>query len=116
MRTVLVVEDEPLVREMIAYEIEQAGYGVLEAQTAEEGLAVLRQRPVSLLFTDIRLPGRMDGWDLAEAARAVQPDLPVIYATGFSAEEPRLVPKSIFFHKPYRPSAVLSAIRELTGA
>src|SRR5689334_18576839 len=93
-RTVLVVEDEPLVRDTIVHELEDAGFGVLEAETAEAGLAILQQRPVSLLFTDIRLPGPMDGWGLAEAARVLFPNLPVIYATGFTAEEPRLVPKS----------------------
>ena len=114
-RTVLVVEDEPLVRDTIVQELEAAGLSVLEAETAEAGLAILNQRPVCLLFTDIRLPGPMDGWGLAEAARSLQPDLPVIYATGFSAEEPRLVPQSVFLRKPYRPSAVLSAIAKLTG-
>ena len=73
-RTVLVVEDEPLVRETIVCELEDAGFGVLEAETAETGLTILKQRPVSLLFTDIRLPGSMDGWGLAEAARASSGD------------------------------------------
>jgi CheY-like chemotaxis protein len=111
----LVVEDEPLVRDTIVHELEEAGFGVLEAETAEAGLAILNERPVCLLFTDIRLPGSMDGWGLAEAARALHPDLPVIYATGFTAEGPRLVPKSVFLQKPYRPSAVLSVIEKLTG-
>ena len=115
MRTVLVVEDEPLVRDTIVHELEEAGFSVLEAETAEAGLAILNERPVCLLFTDIRLPGSMDGWGLAEAARALHPDLPVIYATGFTAEGPRLVPKSVFLQKPYRPSAVLSVIEKLTG-
>ena len=111
----VVVEDEPLVRDTIVHELEEAGFGVLEAETAEAGLAILNERPVCLLFTDIRLPGSMDGWGLAEAARALHPDLPVIYATGFTAEGPRLVPKSVFLQKPYRPSAVLSVIEKLTG-
>ena len=112
---VLVVEDEPLVRETIVCELEDAGFGVLEAETAETGLAILKQHPVSLLFTDIRLPGFMDGWDLAEAARSLDPKLPVIYATGFTAEDPRLVPQAVLLRKPYRPSAVLAVIRKLVG-
>ena len=115
MRTVLVVEDEPLVRDTIVHELEEAGFSVLEAETAAAGLAILNEGPVCLLFTDIRLPGSMDGWGLAEAARALHPDLPVIYATGFTTEGPRLVPKSVFLQKPYRPSAVLSVIEKLTG-
>ncbi len=114
-RTILVVEDEELVRETIAAELEDAGFVVIEADTAEQGLEVLEERPVGVLFTDIRLPGRLDGWELAERARSLYPELPVIYATGFSAEEPRFVPKSIFLRKPYLPSAVVAAIDKLTG-
>ena len=114
-RTILVVEDEELVRETIAAELRDAGYIVIEAETAEQGLNVLEEMPVGVLFTDIRLPGKMNGWELAERARSLHPELPVIYATGFSAEEPRLVSDSIFLRKPYLPSAVIAAIARLTG-
>jgi CheY-like chemotaxis protein len=114
-RTVLVVEDESLVRETITAELEDAGFIVIEAETAEEGLEILEGKPVDVLFTDIRLPGRMDGWDLAERARDLHADLPVIYATGFSAEQPRFVADSVFLRKPYLPSAVLAAIEKLVG-
>jgi CheY-like chemotaxis protein len=114
-RTVLVVEDEELVRETIVSELQDAGFAVLEAETAEQGIELLEESPVGVLFTDIRLPGRLDGWDLAEKARALYPNLPVIYATGFSAVQPRLVPESIFLRKPYLPSAVIAAIEKLTG-
>jgi CheY-like chemotaxis protein len=114
-RTVLVVEDDELVRETVVGELLDQGYLVIEAGTAEEGFEVLEKRPVGVLFTDIRLPGRMDGWDLAEAARAVNPHLPVIYATGYSPEAPRFVEKSIFLRKPYLPSAVVAAIERLVG-
>jgi CheY-like chemotaxis protein len=112
-RTILVVEDETLVRETIAVELEDAGFAVLEAETAEEGLEILGQTPVGVLFTDIRLPGRMDGWELAERARSLHPNLPIIYATGFSAEEPRFVSDSVFLRKPYLPSAVIAAVEKL---
>ena len=114
-KAVLVVEDESLIRETIADELEDAGFLVLEAETAEQGLEILESKPVHVLFTDIRLPGVLDGWSLAERARALDPNLPVIYATGFSAEEPRFVPKSVFLRKPYLPSAVLAAIEKLIG-
>src|SRR3712207_74059 len=115
-RTVLVVEDDELVRETVVGELADQGYVVIEAVTAEEGLEVIEKRPVGVLFTDIRLPGRMDGWDLAEAARALNPHLPVIYATGYSPEAPRFVEKSIFLRKPYLPSAVVAAIERLVGS
>jgi CheY-like chemotaxis protein len=112
-RTILVVEDEELVRETISAELQDAGFIVLEAETAEQGLEMLEEKPVGVLFTDIRLPGSVDGWDLAEKARSLYPNLPVIYATGFSAEQPRFVPQSIFLRKPYLPSAVVAAIQKL---
>lgn len=112
-RTVLVVEDEALVRDTIVWELEDAGYEVIEAVTAEDGLAILQKRPVGVLFTDIRLPGAMDGWQLAEAARTLHPTLPVIYATGYSAEEPRLVAGGVFLRKPYLPSTVIAVIEKL---
>ena len=111
---VLVVEDEPLVREVVAEELRDAGYEVLEAVTAEEGLSLLEgDVEVAVLLTDIRLPGALTGWDLAEAARRLRPGLPVIYATGYSEEQPRQVPGSLFMHKPYRPSAIIRAVEDL---
>jgi CheY-like chemotaxis protein len=69
--------------------------------------------PIDLLFTDIRMPGRLTGWDVAEQARTLRPGLPVIYATGYSEDAPRLVPGARFFKKPYRAIAIIDAAREL---
>lgn len=102
---VLVVEDEPLLREMIAFEFESSGFEVFDAGSAEEALQRLSQMPsLDLLFTDIRLPG-MDGWSLATEVRARQPDAPVIYASG-NAERQELLPRSEFIQKPYRPEQI----------
>lgn len=110
----LVVEDEPLVRELIVLELEDAGYDVVEAEDGPTALAILHDRPsVSLLFTDIRLPGGLTGWDIAERARALRPDLPVIYTTGYSSDGPRLVAGAEFLRKPYRSAMVLEAIDRL---
>jgi CheY-like chemotaxis protein len=114
-RTILVVEDDHLVRDTIVNALMDADYPVVEAETAEQGLELIERQPVALLFTDIRLPGALDGWQLAEQARALHPNLPVIYATGFSAEEPRLVPNGIFLRKPYLPSTVIATIEKLLG-
>lgn len=109
----LVVEDEALVRQLVVLELEDAGYDVVEAETGEEALAALRRHPgIQLLFTDIRLPGSLCGWDIAERARAMRPDLPVIYATGYSGDL-RLVPGSEFMRKPYKPAAVIQCMRDL---
>lgn len=111
--TILIVEDDPLVRETVVGGLQERGYAIVESESGEEALRLLEERPVSLLFTDIRLLDRMDGWELAERARALKPDLPVIYTTGFSAEVPRFVQGSIFLQKPYLPSEVISAIEGL---
>lgn len=107
----LVVEDEPLVRELIVLELEDAGYDVIEAEDGPTALRLLADNShVALLFTDIRLPGGMTGWDIAERARELRPELPVIYATGYSADDLRLVKGAYFMQKPYRPSMVIEAI------
>jgi CheY-like chemotaxis protein len=111
---VLVVEDEPLVRGMIVEELADLGFQVLEADTGEAGLAVLQDgHPVDVLFTDIRLPGAMDGWHLARAGRAHCPDLHVVYATGYTVERSLQLPGSVFVTKPYRPSVIAETIRTL---
>ena len=104
---VLVVEDEPLLREMIAFEFELSGFEVVDAGSAEEALQRLSQMPLlDLLFTDIRLPG-MDGWSLATEVRALRADTPVIYASG-NAERQELLPRSEFIQKPYRPEQIFA--------
>ena len=113
-KRVLVVEDEALLLDVVATELEEVGYAVLRAETAEEALRWLRASdPIDLLFTDIRLPGHLDGWRLAEEARALRPSLPVIYATGYSAEQPRQVSDSRFILKPYRPSLIIKTAQDL---
>ena len=113
--TVLVVEDEVLIREILVKELEDAGYGVLEAETGDQALSLLRvwQHKINWLFTDIRLPGRIDGWRLAEEFRLSHPLRPVVYATAFSEEWPQQVPGSVFLRKPYRPAQVVAAFRRL---
>jgi CheY-like chemotaxis protein len=112
MPRVLVVEDEELVREMMVYELQLAGFDVLEAGSAEDALALLdKAGSIDLLFTDIRLPG-MNGWQLAENIRGRYPHVPVIYASGY-ADRVEPLPRSQFLQKPYRPSQVLQAAANL---
>lgn len=111
---ILFVEDEWLVRDTIAQELRDAGFDVLEATTGDEALALASRERFDLLFTDIRVPGP-DGWEIAEACRARYPNLPVVYATGYSPNEPRIVPGGRLFLKPYHMAQVLTTIRELAG-
>ncbi len=114
---ILVVEDEWLVREVIVQELRDAGYIVLEAASGDEALPHLEGGDrIDLLFTDIRFPGKLDGWQLAQRARELRPALPVLYATGYSSEEPPRLSHSEFLRKPYRSSAILDTIEQLIAA
>ncbi len=111
---VLVVEDDPLVREMAVEALTDEGFDVIEAETGEQAVEYCRQCAADLIFTDVRLPGRMTGWDVAELCREKNPAIPVIYATGHSHVRPRPVPGSVWFQKPYLPAQIVEAIRTLT--
>ena len=114
--TVLVVEDEGMLCELMTEELKTLGFTVLKAETAEQALALIEgETPVDVLFTDIRLPGQLDGWDLAERFRARNPRGPVIYTTGYSGVPVRRVSQSSFLAKPYRPAAIVGEIRRLSG-
>jgi CheY-like chemotaxis protein len=114
--TVLVVEDEPLLCELMVDELKTLGFTVLRATTGEEALKLIDgDEPVDVLFTDIRLPGALDGWDVAEKFRSRNPSGPVIYTTGYSGTPARQVAQSAFMPKPYRPAAIVKEIRRLSG-
>lgn len=110
---ILVVEDDPLVREMAVGALTDEGFDVIEAATGEEALKHCEDRLADLIFTDIWLPGQLNGWDIAEHCRKNNPDIPIIYATGHSHVSPRPVAGSIWFQKPYRPQQIVEAIRNL---
>jgi CheY-like chemotaxis protein len=93
--------------------LEEAGFEVIEATTGEEAMERCREQIADALFTDIKLPGKVDGWDIAEHCRTVKPNLPVIYATGYSHAIHRPVPGSRFFQKPYHPEDLINAVHEL---
>ena len=112
--SVLVVEDEPLILEVVADELSDAGFDVIQASSGEEAAAILAaQSSLDLLLTDIRLPGGIDGWGVAEHARQRFADVPVIYVTGYSGTPARQVPGSVLIMKPYRPAAIVKAAQDL---
>lgn len=112
--TILIVEDEALVCEVTAMEFEDAGYRVLATADGSEALAMLAAEPdIALLFTDISLRNSIDGWTVAAEARALRPDLGVIYATGYSPDPLRVVEGGVFFRKPYLPATVVEAANAL---
>ena len=107
--TVLVVEDDWMIREDIVIDLRQQGWAVLEAATGAGALKALQDaKKVDLLVTDIGLADALSGWDVAEAFRIAHPEVPVIYASGNPANDHRRVPGSIFLSKPV-------AVSELTA-
>jgi CheY-like chemotaxis protein len=114
--TVLLVEDEQLLGDLMVDELRELGFTVMKAETAEKAIQLMEgDTRVDVLFTDIRLPGRLDGWDVAERFREVNPLGPVIYATGYSGSPARQVTQSAFLSKPYRPATIVAEIRRLAG-
>jgi CheY-like chemotaxis protein len=89
-RTILVVDDDEDVLEMATAYLEQQGYRVLHASNGTDGLRILQgDATIDLLFTDIVMPGGMDGFELAHQAKQVRPQLRVLYTSGFFKEMPR---------------------------
>ncbi|MFN3614209.1 MAG: PAS domain-containing protein, partial [Rubrimonas sp.] len=113
--TVLMVEDDPMVREHVAAQLTSLGYRIVVARDGREALTLLTERPdVELLFTDIVMPGGMNGRSLAELARALRPDLPILFTTGFeaTAAEGGAMQAVRVLRKPYLRHNLASALRE----
>ncbi|HZC54785.1 MAG TPA: response regulator [Xanthobacteraceae bacterium] len=105
---VLLVEDDFLISEWIAQSLSEQGFSVQAVSNAAEALRALSAKPVDVLFTDINLPGDMDGAALARRAREMQPQLAVVYASARAnmLNAPDRVPGSSFVPKPYEPKFV----------
>lgn len=111
---ILVVEDDALIREFVVEALREEGYQVVHAASGEEALAWCRRGVADVLVTDIWLPGKIDGWQIAESCREHDPHLPVICATGFSPVAARPVPGSLSLQKPYQPADVVKAVQEMS--
>ena len=116
--SVLVVEDEVLISELVTEALSENGFEVHAVSNGEAALRYLESGPeVDVLFTDINLDGRMDGSMLAKAARERRPDMPIVYCSGRyspSALAP-LMSRSIFLKKPYDPSDLCTLLTRLTA-
>jgi CheY-like chemotaxis protein len=115
---ILIVEDEPLLRELVVELVEDAGFIVLEAADAEQAVALLETRPdIAVLFTDVDMPGKMDGLKLAHAVRRRWPLIEILIASGHVRLKLSDLPtNSVFLGKPYRGEALISRLRSLIAA
>jgi signal transduction histidine kinase len=115
--TVLLVEDEEAVRRACQRILEKAGYRVLVASSGSQALAELSDEPVDLLLTDVVMPGGLSGRDLAQRLQLDQPDLPVLFMSGYNADAIAtrgiLDPGITVVEKPFTSSDLLGKVRGL---
>lgn len=112
---ILVVEDEPLIRAVLADELRDAGFCVVEAANADEALDYVRSnQPFDLLFTDVQMPGTIDGLELARKLRQLHPSLPMIITSGAIAAD-QVKDGAQFLPKPYRQDAALALVFTVLG-
>jgi PAS domain S-box-containing protein len=111
--TVLLVEDNPEVASVSANLLEQLGYVVCRVPDAEAALRELERNSVDLVFSDIVMPGKMDGLGLARRLREIRPDLPVLLATGYSDAAANVRGDFSILRKPYEIHQLSEAIAKL---
>ena len=114
---VLIVEDEFLLRIDAVDMVAAAGFEVLEAGNADEAIEVLEAHPdVTVVFTDIQMPGSMDGLKLARAVKGRWPPIKIVATSGrLDVAEEDLPEGGRFLPKPYSPMQVKGVLRELTA-
>lgn len=116
-RVIFVVEDEPTLRALVRRVLERGGYEVVEASSGVAALELWKQKkmPVDLLLTDMVMPDGISGRQLAEQLKLENPNLKIIYTTGYS---PELMGKDValqegvnFLQKPYPPQKLVQTVR-----
>ncbi|MGM0632037.1 MAG: ATP-binding protein [Pseudomonadota bacterium] len=115
---ILVVEDNESVRQYVAAQLDGLGYQVREAASAAEALAIVDSGwPIDLLFTDVVMPGGMNGKQLADAARLQRPALKVLFTSGYTEDaivhQGRLDPGVTLLGKPYRRAELVTKVRQV---
>src|ERR1043166_5969943 len=115
--TILIVEDEVLLRMALADFLQECGYRVLQAGTAAEARAILSRHmtDIELVFTDVKMPGDMDGFGLANWVRAHHPGTPVFIASGYTGKNRmahELCAGEPFFAKPYDLDRLAAKIQD----
>ncbi|GGI32757.1 response regulator [Bradyrhizobium guangdongense] len=114
---ILVVEDEEAIQIIVEEALAEGGFEIEIVKTGEEAITLLKSglRPYRAVVTDVNLLGRLDGWEIARAAREIDPHFPVVYMTGAAADKwPVLgVPNSILLQKPFAPAQVVAAVSQL---
>lgn len=117
MPVILVVEDEELLQSFVADALHDGGFEAVVAYSGEEAVTLLKadNGQYRALVTDIDLKGKMDGWEVAQHARKIQPEFPIVYMSGAAAADwtSKGVLNSVMLSKPFAPAQLLTALANL---
>lgn len=115
MRKVLVVEDEVLIRLTLVDALHEAGFDVVDTGSADDALEIMNEQTIHLLFTDIQLPGKLTGVDLAQMVAERFPDAGIIVASGrIRPTDADLPTGAKFFAKPYRFDQIIASLKAMS--
>ena len=117
--TVVVVEDEHVVRELAVCELEESGFNVLEFPTADAALAHLQSHggETAVVFTDVQMPGRLNGLDLVDIVSRSWPEIGVLVTSGGALVDPGALPSCArFVAKPWRAADIVKRVRRIADA
>jgi CheY-like chemotaxis protein len=114
---ILVVEDDQDIQSIVETSLTEGGFEVAIAQSGEEAITLIKGKvaPYCALIADVNLVGRLSGWEVARAAREIDPFFPIVYMTGAAADEwaSQGVPNSILLNKPFAPAQLVTALAQL---
>ena len=117
---VLVVEDEELIQSLVEETLRDGGFEPVIATSGEEAVTLLKAHngKYRALVTDINLKGKMDGWQVAQHAREIEPEFPIVYMSGAAAADwtSKGVPNSVMLAKPFAPAQLLTAVSNLINS
>jgi CheY-like chemotaxis protein len=115
---IILVDDEPLIIDLLKHALTDGGFAVTTAATGEEAIRLLEavDSKYRALVTDVNFPSsNVAGWDVAKRAREINPDLPVVYITGSGGSDwaANGVPNSVLVAKPFAPAQIVTAVSQL---
>lgn len=116
-QAVLVVDDDPFVLMLAAEMVADAGFEAIEAHNADEAIRILEQRTdIAIIFTDVDMPGSMDGLRLARAVHNRWPPIKIIVTSGYTTVQQKDLPEGgMFFQKPYLSGEIAQALHKLAA-
>jgi DNA-binding response OmpR family regulator len=114
---ILIVEDDEAIQSLVEEALSDGGFEPAVAASGEEAVTLLKGRTSEYraLVTDINLRGKMDRWEVAQQARQIDPEFPIVYMSGKSAADwaSKGVPNSIMLEKPFAPAQLVAAVANL---